>query len=66
MKSSFCIDLQRFMLIPTKFPLTQYSFVSNKYRKNIKKEIPQEGECIHGCATRSLRGLAFKCGCYLC
>jgi len=21
MKSSFCIDLQRFMLIPTKFPL---------------------------------------------
>ena len=22
MKSSFCIDLQRFMLIPTKFPLT--------------------------------------------
>ena len=42
------------------------SYVSNKYRKNIKKEIPQEGECIHGCATRSLRGLAFKCGCYLC
>ena len=24
MKSSFCIDLQRFMLIPTKFPLTHY------------------------------------------
>ena len=23
MKSSFCIDLQRFMLIPTKFPLSQ-------------------------------------------
>ena len=23
MKSSFCIDLQRFMLIPTKFPLTR-------------------------------------------
>ena len=23
MKSSFCIDLQRFMLIHTKFPLTQ-------------------------------------------
>ena len=22
MKSSFCIDLQRFMLIPTKFPLS--------------------------------------------
>ena len=24
MKSSFCIDLQRFMLIPTKFPLSQF------------------------------------------
>ena len=24
MKSSFCIDLQRFMLIPTKFPLTPF------------------------------------------
>ena len=23
MKSSFCIDLQRFMLIPTKFPLSR-------------------------------------------
>ena len=26
MKSSFCIDLQRFMLIPTKFPLTHVNF----------------------------------------
>ena len=25
MKSSFCIDLQRFMLIPTKFPLNRFS-----------------------------------------
>ena len=25
MKSSFCIDLQRFMLIPTKFPLSPIS-----------------------------------------
>ena len=24
MKSSFCIDLQRFMLIPTKFPLNHF------------------------------------------
>ena len=24
MKNSFYIDLQRFMLIPTKFPLTRY------------------------------------------
>ena len=26
MKSSFCIDLQRFMLIPTKFPLSRLLF----------------------------------------
>ena len=26
MKSSFCIDLQRFMLIPTKFPLSHSLF----------------------------------------
>ena len=26
MKSSFCIDLQRFMLIPTKFPLNPTRF----------------------------------------
>ena len=26
MKSSFCIDLQRFMLIPTKFPLSPENF----------------------------------------
>ena len=25
MKSSFCIDLQRFMLTPTKFPLSHYT-----------------------------------------
>ena len=28
MKSSFCIDLQRFMLIPTKFPLSHNTIVS--------------------------------------
>ena len=33
MKSSFCIDLQRFMLIPTKFPLTPYNF-NTKLRHN--------------------------------
>ena len=26
MKSSFCIDLQRFMLIPTKFPLSPIKY----------------------------------------
>ena len=35
MKSSFCIDLQRFMLIPTKFPLTHIFPVLNaKVQKN--------------------------------
>ena len=31
MKSSFCIDLQRFMLIPTKFPLTLYLTSNGSY-----------------------------------
>ena len=44
MKSSFCIDLQRFMLIPTKFPLSlnqQFSvigfFESFITKKSLKK-----------------------------
>ena len=37
MKSSFCIDLQRFMLIPTKFPLTQNQLIS--VFMNIKNEV---------------------------
>ena len=28
MKSSFCIDLQRFMLIPTKFPLIRHDLLA--------------------------------------
>lgn len=35
MKSSFCIDLQRFMLIPTKFPLSRF-YQSLTYKK-VKK-----------------------------
>ena len=40
MKSSFCIDLQRFMLIPTKFPLSPVigffeSFITKKSLKKI-------------------------------
>ena len=31
MKSSFCIDLQRFMLIPTKFPLSRVLAVSDSF-----------------------------------
>ena len=34
MKSSFCIDLQRFMLIPTKFPLSPKIFdINDSYIK---------------------------------
>ena len=34
MKSSFCIDLQRFMLIPTKFPLTpDFSLLQYNFQK---------------------------------
>ena len=33
MKSSFCIDLQRFMLIPTKFPLN-------------RKRVKNKADCI--------------------
>ena len=33
MKSSFCIDLQRFMLIPTKFPLS-HAFCTLLYIQN--------------------------------
>ena len=29
MKSSFCIDLQRFMLIPTKFPLSRHYVIKD-------------------------------------
>ena len=32
MKSSFCIDLQRFMLIPTKFPLSPNKSVEHIFK----------------------------------
>ena len=31
MKSSFCIDLQRFMLIPTKFPLSLHNIINQQF-----------------------------------
>ena len=37
MKSSFCIDLQRFMLIPTKFPLSRF-LASHVGKNNIGKQ----------------------------
>ena len=40
MKSSFCIDLQRFMLIPTKFPLSHfYTILNNIFIIIIKKYV---------------------------
>ena len=48
MKSSFCIDLQRFMLIPTKFPLSLLEWYGSEtvpptvweIKKCINKKIP--------------------------
>lgn len=37
MKSSFCIDLQRFMLIPTKFPLTRFHPLDNAHAERTNK-----------------------------
>ena len=37
MKSSFCIDLQRFMLIPTKFPLSHERGKINYLQLFLKK-----------------------------
>ena len=45
MKSSFCIDLQRFMLIPTKFPLTPLSFVAFAFAETAFKV---SGTCSYG------------------
>ena len=36
MKSSFCIDLQRFMLIPTKFPLSHFHPLDNAHAEHTK------------------------------
>ena len=38
MKNSFYIDLQRFMLIPTKFPLTPHKFVQEPWFGNVGKK----------------------------
>ena len=51
MKSSFCIDLQRFMLIPTKFPLSlnislSYYLFSMLYNYHIKMSINTKKEDI--------------------
>ena len=42
MKSSFCIDLQRFMLIPTKFPLSRQKPPNSLKTMDIKIKSKQE------------------------
>ena len=46
MKSSFCIDLQRFMLIPTKFPLIP--FESRGLNWIIMRNLIQQCYCLGG------------------
>ena len=53
MKSSFCIDLQRFMLIPTKFPLSpeiraDIRLQEQKTDKELQLLQQQEHEELHG------------------
>ena len=43
MKSSFCIDLQRFMLIPTKFPLSPFFFPDISYKKTPNSTLQYSG-----------------------
>ena len=42
MKSSFCIDLQRFMLIPTKFPLILLLFLDIYYLLKTKMSVSSQ------------------------
>ena len=47
MKSSFCIDLQRFMLIPTKFPLSRdYTSTTQQNISQHVDNIYKDGELI--------------------
>ena len=48
MKSSFCIDLQRFMLIPTKFPLSPNDPKLHLRREVYKRKNPATSEEITG------------------
>ena len=45
MKSSFCIDLQRFMLIPTKFPLTHKDTKKQHRKRNLNHERIKDRKC---------------------
>jgi len=47
MKSSFCIDLQRFMLIPTKFPLSPRNSITLRLRTHLQllSCLPQSVRC---------------------
>ena len=57
MKSSFCIDLQRFMLIPTKFPLSRPLLYELSYVGKIqKKESSRRMTLYMWCHQESNRG----------
>ena len=57
MKSSFCIDLQRFMLIPTKFPLTHiYLYAYDALANNI----PHGLTLKNNPSNLTLEGLFYK------
>ena len=63
MKSSFCIDLQRFMLIPTKFPLSRSNCTIANYKMlNSKQKKPTQqfvGELIK--ILRNIRDVFREC-----
>jgi|GEM_PF-3204309 len=47
MKSSFCIDLQRFMLIPTKFPLIRHLARRLAQEEPVSVRIKKADKCSH-------------------
>ena len=51
MKSSFCIDLQRFMLIPTKFPLSPSMENAEVHMKRVYSFLPEFGKVGVMCIT---------------
>ena len=58
MKSSFCIDLQRFMLIPTKFPLSpNFYMIQQRGVNTIKKGVTlMSNSFLLWCHQESNRG----------
>ena len=52
MKSSFCIDLQRFMLIPTKFPLNRQRQVEGALNNGGKQKRAASHKRYSSCLSR--------------